>query len=420
MAPVAVRVERISKLYRRGGPASAPPTLKETLSAGASRLLGGGRRIRGSDDATTPCDFWALREVSFEVRKGEALGIIGSNGAGKSTLLKVLSRIVEPTSGRAEVHGRIGSLIEVGTGFHPELTGRENIFLNGAILGMRRAETAARFDEIVDFAGIAPLIDTPVKRYSSGQWLRLAFSVAAHVEPEILIIDEVLAVGDAAFQQKCMGKVDRIARGGRTVLFVSHQLSAVQKLCTRALLINAGSVVAEGPTRGVISTYLRTIEARSSQDLAVRTERSGTGANRIERIEVSCGPELRPDVLITGWPARFVFHTAREPGPSDCSFTIYNEAGDAVTSFDTGIHALHDRVGDGRTTSFRCDIPALPLRPGRYWVDAAITAPGGALEDHVAGAAFFDVQPGVFNGRTVSTEAAGYGSVEILHRWSRP
>ena len=201
-------------------------------------------------------DFWALKDVSFEVRQGEVIGIIGRNGAGKSTLLKILSRITEPTEGRVTLSGRVASLLEVGTGFHPELTGRENIFLNGAILGMTRAEIAQKFDEIVAFAGTERFLDTPVKRYSSGMYVRLAFAVAAHLEPEILIVDEVLAVGDAEFQQKCLGKMGEVAHSGRTVLFVSHQLAVVENLCQLGLLLDRGRVVKHGPIRDVIAAVL--------------------------------------------------------------------------------------------------------------------------------------------------------------------
>jgi lipopolysaccharide transport system ATP-binding protein len=216
MSELSIRAESLSKRYRIGLAQGRHDTLRDTLAAGLSRLR------RPSEEARRAAEIWALRDVSFEVRQGEVVGIIGRNGAGKSTLLKILSRITEPTAGRAHIHGRVGSLLEVGTGFHPELTGRENIFLNGAILGMRRHEIERKFDEIVDFAEIERFLDTPVKRYSSGMYVRLAFAVAAHLEPEILLVDEVLAVGDAAFQKKCLGKMGDVAREGRTVLFVSQ------------------------------------------------------------------------------------------------------------------------------------------------------------------------------------------------------
>ncbi len=253
----AIRVENLSKRYRLGeGGVSGYRTLRESVM---QRLGAPLRRLRGRGRAPAPAppgDIWALKDVNFDVRHGEVLGVIGRNGAGKSTLLKILSRITKPTTGEVELRGRVGSLLEVGTGFHPELTGRENIFLNGAILGMKRQEVAGKFDEIVDFAEIGPFLDTPVKRYSSGMYTRLAFAVASHLEPELLIVDEVLAVGDTAFQQKCLGKMGQVSRQGRTVLFVSHNMTAVKSLCTRALLIDRGQVACDGGVDEVVNRYL--------------------------------------------------------------------------------------------------------------------------------------------------------------------
>lgn len=252
MSDLAIRVEGLGKEYRIGT-ARRWPTLRDALVDGAraaGRFLVG----RGRSPAET---VWALRGVTFEVPLGGTVGIIGGNGAGKSTLLKILSRITEPTEGEAWIRGRVGSLLEVGTGFHPELTGRENLFLNGAILGMKRREIARKFDEIVDFAGVERFIDTPVKHYSSGMYLRLAFSVAAHLEPEILVVDEVLAVGDAEFQKKCLGKMGDVAREGRTVIFVSHNMPAVRGLCERAIWLRDGTVVDEGEAGALVSRYLR-------------------------------------------------------------------------------------------------------------------------------------------------------------------
>ncbi|HUF03561.1 MAG TPA: ABC transporter ATP-binding protein [Aridibacter sp.] len=252
MRPI-IKIENIGKQYRIGGPKREPyATLRESIVEKASAPLRALRRQSDSEDEL----FWALRHIDLEVEQGEAVGIIGRNGAGKSTLLKILSRITEPTEGRVDLYGRIGSLLEVGTGFHPELTGRENIFLNGAILGMRREEIKRKFDEIVDFAGIEKFLETPVKRYSSGMYVRLAFAVAANLEPEILVVDEVLAVGDAEFQKKCLGKMSDVASHGRTVLFVSHNMAAVKSLCGRTVLLDNGEVTASGGTDEVISAYL--------------------------------------------------------------------------------------------------------------------------------------------------------------------
>ena len=257
MSNLAIRVENLGKQYRIGGPQARYKTLRESLSGAATaplrriRSLARGRQAKDADDT-----IWALRDVSFEVRRGDVVGIVGRNGAGKSTLLKILSRITEPTTGSAELHGRVGTLLEVGTGFHPELTGRENIYLNGAILGMKRADTERKFDEIVAFAEVDRFIDTPVKHYSSGMYLRLAFSVAAYLEPDIFIVDEVLAVGDVQFQKKCLGKMENVAKQGRTVLFVSHNMAAVRNLCSQAILLRNGHTELAGPAEAVIAQYL--------------------------------------------------------------------------------------------------------------------------------------------------------------------
>jgi lipopolysaccharide transport system ATP-binding protein len=266
MKPV-IKVSGLSKSYQIGSRQQGYRTLRETLSQAVRQPLKG-LRLNGQSKAR----IWALNEINFEVQAGEVVGIIGGNGAGKSTLLKVLSRIIEPTSGRAEMHGRVGSLLEVGTGFHPELTGRENIYLNGAILGMKRIEIQGKFDEIVAFAEVGKFIDTPVKRYSSGMFLRLAFSVAAHLEPEILIVDEVLAVGDAGFQRKCLDQMKEVSRHGRTVIFVSHNMPAIARLCPRTVLLDEGKLLEDGPSSRVISRYLksglRTSALRQWTDLA--------------------------------------------------------------------------------------------------------------------------------------------------------
>lgn len=281
MVAFAIRVEGLSKQYRIGGKLRPYTTLQDSVSQLGSKIAGifsrNGRQKQGEDW------FWALKDISFEVKYGEVIGIIGRNGAGKTTLLKILSRITGPTEGRAEILGRVGSLLEVGTGFHPELTGRDNIYLNGAILGMKRAEIDRKFDEIVEFSGVSQFIDTPVKRYSSGMGVRLAFAVAAHLEPEILIVDEVLAVGDVRFQKKCMTKMDSVAGEGRTVLFVSHNMGAIGQLCSRALLLNQGRLVCSGATADIIQAYLSDNE-------------TGTVANS----ELSFSPDARKQVQILG------------------------------------------------------------------------------------------------------------------------
>ena len=255
MAQPIISAENIGKRYRLQHQAKQPySTLRDTLTAQAKRLFGGSS-VTDDSHADSHDEFWALKEVNFEIQRGDVVGIIGRNGAGKSTLLKVLSRIVEPTTGRITLRGRVASLLEVGTGFHPELTGRENIFLNGAILGMSKSEIRSRFDEIVAFAEVERFLDTPVKRYSSGMYVRLAFAVAAHLEPEILIVDEVLAVGDAQFQKKCLGKLKDVAKGGRTVLVVSHDINTVRKLCTKAILLSKGTLQSYGDVESTVHEY---------------------------------------------------------------------------------------------------------------------------------------------------------------------
>ena len=276
MSGVALTVERVSKRYRIGARRNRYDTLGSLLAAKAGALLGRGSRSAAADpgEADPPGEsgrrhpediIWSLRDVSFEVQHGEALGIVGHNGAGKSTLLKILSRITTPTTGRAVLYARVGSLLEIGTGFHPELTGRENMYLSGAVLGMKRGEIDAKFDAIVDFAEVERFLDTPVKRYSSGMYLRLAFAVAVHLEPEILIVDEVLAVGDARFQKKCLTRMQDLKREGRTVLFVSHNLPAVMQLCKRAVLLDHGRVLADGPAAQVIGAYVSPVRPAAAE-----------------------------------------------------------------------------------------------------------------------------------------------------------
>jgi len=254
MSDIAIRVENLGKMYRIGAEETRPDNLWQATKQLVASPFEYLRRI--TRPPTEEETLWALKDVSFEVQRGEVVGIIGRNGAGKSTLLKILSRITEPTHGRAVINGRVGSLLEVGTGFHPELTGRENIYLNGAILGMKREEIDRKFDEIVDFSGVERFLDTPVKHYSSGMRVRLGFAVAAHLEPEILLIDEVLAVGDAGFQKKCLGKMEEVGKTGRTVLFVSHNMGMINSLCERAFLLNGGEVRSDGKTAMVVSEYI--------------------------------------------------------------------------------------------------------------------------------------------------------------------
>jgi lipopolysaccharide transport system ATP-binding protein len=358
MSDIAIKAEGLSKLYRIGGRQEKYRTLRDTI---ADILTSPFRRLAPSADDDSDSKqqnaFWALKDVSFEIRKGEVAGIIGRNGAGKSTLLKVLSRITEPTSGYAEIRGRVRSLLEVGTGFHQELTGRENIALNGAILGMKRAEIERKFDEIVAFAEVEKFIDTPVKRYSSGMYLRLAFAVAAHLESEILLVDEVLAVGDAAFQRKCLGKMGEVARQGRTVLFVSHNMSAVKELCRRGILLDAGNIVFQGDSTQSIAEYMRRLE-----ESPVTIE---TGSRQLVFGPVRICSRLG-NCIVSGEPFKVTLPVAGRQTRNPAMFFI-------VEDF-TGNTVIHSRVNsrdagvetiDG-AYQIDLDFPALWLAPGIY------------------------------------------------------
>ncbi len=366
-------------------------TLRDTLAHGARRLL---------RKNAAPCreDFWALRDVTIEVKPGDKLGIIGRNGAGKTTLLKILSRITEPSAGRAEIRGRVASLLEVGTGFHPELTGRENIFLNGAILGMRRHEIARKFDEIVTFAEVEKFLDTPVKRYSSGMYVRLAFAVAAHLEPEILIIDEVLAVGDAQFQKKCLGKMGDVTKEGRTVLFVSHNLGAIETLCDAAILLDRGRLQQVGETHQVIAAYLSTFDDGTIGDLRTRTDRSGSGKARITAIGMKGeGGEALQQVL-SGQDCTVTidFHSSIELVRPTFRFTIYNSMGQPLLHFNSSL-GEKPLTGLSRSGCAGCRINKLPLAKGNYRLNASLED-SGLLLDHVNGAYSFAVDEGNFYG----------------------
>jgi lipopolysaccharide transport system ATP-binding protein len=301
MTDVAIRCEGLAKQYRIGERESYKAlrdVIADAFGSPFRRLRSALRHSSNGSAGTEKPNIWALKDVSFEIKRGEVVGIIGRNGAGKSTLLKILSRITEPTHGHADIWGRVGSLLEVGTGFHPELTGRDNIFLNGAILGMRKTEIARKFDEIVAFAELEKFIDTPVKRYSSGMYMRLAFSVAAHLETEILFVDEVLAVGDAAFQKKCLGKMGNVSRQGRTILFVSHNMTALQKLCTRVVWLNGGQVMDAGDPRKVIDHYLQT-NAVANLEAMWEDNLTAPGNERVRLRSVRVLPQTDPGEPIT-------------------------------------------------------------------------------------------------------------------------
>lgn len=337
MSAVVIRCEGIGKRYRLGQRQryrALRDTLTDALRA-PFRLLRPAFRLKPAGDSRGPEYLWALKDVSVEIRHGEVLGIIGRNGAGKSTLLKILSRITAPSAGRAEIHGRTGALLEVGTGFHPELTGRENIFLNGAILGMSRHEIERRFDEIVDFSECSRFLDTPVKHYSSGMYMRLAFAVAAHLETEILFVDEVLAVGDAAFQKKCLGKMSDAARQGRTVLFVSHNLLAVDSLCSRAICLHEGKIVVEGPPRQVTSRYLKEWIQTSTE--VIHEDMASAPGNEMIRLHRACvhplnGSPANQITVRTPFVVELEYWKLGEKDSLDLGARVYNEHGTLLFS----------------------------------------------------------------------------------------
>ena len=353
-------------------------------------------------DSGPDTEFWALKDVSFEVQQGEVVGIIGRNGAGKSTLLKVLSRITEPTKGRVTIDGRVASLLEVGTGFHPELTGRENVYLNGAILGMTKREIRSKFDEIVAFAEIDKFIDTPVKRYSSGMYVRLAFAVAAHLEPEILIVDEVLAVGDAEFQRRCLGKMHNVASSGRTVLFVSHQMPAVKSLCNKAIWLSGGSIKEEGASSEIIAHYLAaSADATQPSDLAHVSHREGSGAVQFSSLECLDSQGKSGFDLRSGDSCTFVATLCNRTGNSytDCSYSLdfYDEFGNRLLLCRSDLIKRSINITGGQCvvqTTFR----ELPLAPGRYRLSVYLGRDGGEFYDYIESAATLDVREGDFFG----------------------
>jgi lipopolysaccharide transport system ATP-binding protein len=332
--------------------------------------------------------------------------------------LKILSRITEPTTGRAEIYGRVGSLLEVGTGFDRDLTGRENMYLNGAILGMTKREISRKADEIIDFSGVEKFIDTPVKYYSSGMQVRLAFAIAAHLEPEILIIDEVLAVGDAAFQKKCLGKMEQAAKHGRTVLFVSHNMVAVQELCDRGILLTDGTVTGSGTSAEVVGTYLNSLEKRATSDLSERADRQGAGHVRVSRMEIVGAAASNSVVLVTGQAASFTFHLTGVLPRMSCIFTIYDQHGQPIASFNSNLRGQNDAREPGIGARCICRIAELLLLPGRYRMNVAIET-DGELQDHVEGAAVFEVEGGRLEGRRL-TDAGRHGSVYFKHQWTLP
>ncbi len=391
MSGAAISVERLGKHYRLGKRQAYAPSPS----------------------------IWALRNVSFELEHGQVVGVIGRNGAGKTTLLKILSRIVHPTEGRAVIRGRVGSLLEVGTGFHPELSGRDNIFLNGAILGMPRAEIARKFDAIVDFSGVERFIDTPVKRYSTGMYVRLAFAVAAFMEPDILLVDEVLAVGDAAFQQRCLGKIGEIVRGGRTVLFVSHNMSAVRSLCTQAILLEAGELKSRGSVEQCIQEYLsggRPPGGAAGGNLADHPHRSGSGSVRIVGFSARTGGVDGP--LSTGADAELVlYYRATDNRPLlrlSASVGVTDPMGNAIFGCSTAM-SYRDFTDAPAAGAVVCQVRNLPLIPGEYTVNLALKDDSGIADMIDNASRFFVENTGV--SELLNMPSRLWGNVIVPHDW---
>jgi lipopolysaccharide transport system ATP-binding protein len=339
--------------------------------------------------------FWALKDVSFEVEKGDVIGVIGRNGSGKSTLLKIISRITTPTEGRIELHGRVGSLLEVGTGFHPELTGRENIYLSGSILGMKKQEIEDKFDEIVKFSEIEMFLDTPVKRYSSGMYVRLAFAVAAHLEPEILLVDEVLAVGDANFQKKCLGKMNDVAKQGRTVMFVSHSMPAILNLCTKGILLDSGKIEAQGTIKDVVDSYLGENIGLNGEILFPKDRigpKSDLKFTGMRVLDAKGHPTAYVDIL-EGFTLEIEYHLIASLAKAQVVFELWNSLGICVlcsTDFDESPESSGDikRAGHYKAS---CFVPPAYLRPGRYWIDISSSIPGVQMLDEIRNALAFEV-----------------------------
>ena len=394
MSGLAVSAHGLGKLYRLG-----------RLETGFRKMH---RRARGQ---TGPGNIWAIRDLTFDVPAGSALAIVGANGAGKSTLLKILAQITEPTTGYVDLASRVGALLEVGTGFNPELTGRENVYLNGTLLGMTRKDIDQRLDEIVSFAGVEEHIDKPVKWYSSGMYVRLGFAVAAHLEPDILIVDEVLAVGDLAFQQKCLGRMGEVAGGGRTVLFVSHNLAAVAALCDSAMYLRDGELSAQGSTSEVIDRYVDNVQAKAHIDIRERTDRDGDGRIRFTDVRIARGS------VQTGERCEVSMRYEGNPGPGSVrvGLAVYGALVEPI------FQCVNDLTGDLFTElategMFTCTIPRLPLAPGHYTVSVYVEI-DGRIADWVQHAAVLEVLQGDFFG-TGRLPSDSHGRFYVDHSWT--
>jgi len=392
-----IEVHGIGKRFTMGARVQPSKSVRESLVRAGGRLLDHARTLlRGGAPGGGSKAFWALKDVSFEVASGEVVGIIGANGAGKSTLLKILSRITDPTEGEARIRGRVGALLEVGTGFHSELTGRENVYLSGAILGMRRAEIRRKFDEIVEFAELSKFIDTPVKRYSSGMTVRLGFAVAAHLEPEVLIVDEILAVGDAGFRRKSVAKMLQVATGGRTVLIVSHSMDLVRRIASRCVRLSQGRIVADGATSVVVDAYVRAADSSGGGDSFENDTMRNTGrAARVIGASVLSQANELVTVLSTGEPAILRFHCVVTAPVSGLSLTIdvYTATGTPVYQLRTSDQGI---VLPSTPCSLQVDLllPVVRLFPNLYLVRAYLVDEAGTCHSLVDPAQSIEVVPG--------------------------
>jgi lipopolysaccharide transport system ATP-binding protein len=422
MSDTVIRVENLGKKYILGHQREERyTTLRDSIANGAKGLLKSFQRSKSSGADPSSEEFWALKDVSFEIKQGDRVGIIGRNGAGKSTLLKILSRITEPTNGSIRIKGRVASLLEVGTGFHPELTGRENISLNGAILGMSKAEIVRKFDEIVAFAEVEKFLDTPVKRYSSGMYVRLAFSVAAHLEPEILIVDEVLAVGDAQFQKKCLGKMEDVGKEGRTVIFVSHQMSAIQALCDRCIVLQSGQVLLDGNTDDAIECYLESGCAISQEiSISQRKDRSGSGKIKVVDMRIANSTGVFVNSLQSGEEYCFEIDCFNQTEVNIrnvvLSLDIFDERDNNILLFRTNFTNEDILIPPG-LSCVKCHIQDLPITLGMYRTSIFVSHADREILDYVKDASFFSVEGGDFFG-TGSAGLSTHCKVLVRTAWA--
>lgn len=415
MPELAIITEKLGKSYTIGTQDFQNKRLSDAFTAWVTNPLQQFRRLAKGRNTEV---LWALKDVCLEVNEGEILGIVGRNGAGKSTLLKILSRITEPTEGTATIHGRLASLLEVGIGFHPDLTGRENIYLNGVILGMTKAEVARKFDEIVHFSEVAKFLDTPMKHYSSGMYVRLAFAVAAHLEPHILVIDEVLAVGDAAFQNKCIGKIDDVAKQGRTVLFVSHNMPAVMSLCTRAILLSDGHVVADGAPKMVLDRYLESIEVLAATPLMERTDRMGNRSLQFVNCQLVDSSGNGVGGVVSGDDMTLALtYKSRDGKPLRAVHVeaeVYGRFHESLFQLSTSIAGsdFDEIPGHG---VIKLTIPRLPVQAGKYTFDLYCTV-SGTMADYIQHVAEINVETADYFG-SGKLPLQGHGNFLVLHKW---